>query len=138
MLTISSYVVSPRTFASVVLFVLSKVELIIYLEASTAFHALELGFRTTLVEDASRGIDKENISQTFDRIVEESGCVVNSKAVMSQLLLSSSKPFLKVKAMVQGKDRRPELGWKLAVECRKKISYPAKNKNSKFNNTTQA
>ena len=90
------------------------------------------------MEDASRGIDKENISQTFDRIVEESGCVVNSKAVMSQLLLSSSKPFLKVKAMVQGKDRRPELGWKLAVECRKKISYPAKNKNSKFNNTTQA
>ena len=135
--------VSPRTFASVVLFVLSKVELIIYLEASTAFHALELGFRTTLVEDASRGIDKENISQTFDRIVEESGCVVNSKAVTVSALLvifpsSFIKPFLKVKAMVQGKDRRPELGWKLAVECRKKISYPAKNKNSKFNNTTQA
>ena len=111
--------------------------MIIYLEASTAFHALELGFRTSLVEDASRGIDKENISQTFDRIVEESGCVVNSKAVIIPALLVIL-PFLKVKAMVQGKDRRPELGWKLAVECRKKISYPAKNKNSKFNNTTQA
>ena len=44
--------------------------------------------------------------------------------------------FLKVKAMVQGKDRRPELGWKLALECRKTIQYPAKNKNSKFNNST--
>ena len=39
-----------------------------------------------------------------------------------------------VKAMVQGRDRRPELGYKLAVECRSKISYPAKNKNSRYNN----
>ena len=60
----------------------SKVKLKIYHEASTAFHALELGFRTSLVEDASRGIDNENISQTLDRIVEENGCVVNSKAVI--------------------------------------------------------
>ena len=36
--------------------------------------------------------------------------------------------------MVQGRDRRPELGFKLAVECRSTISYPAKNKNSKYNN----
>ena len=38
-----------------------------------------------------------------------------------------------VKAMVQGRDRRPELGYKMAVECRKKITYPAKNKNSRYN-----
>ena len=44
--------------------------------------------------------------------------------------------WFQVKAMVQGKDRRPELGWKLAVECRKKINYPAKNKNSKYNGMT--
>ena len=36
--------------------------------------------------------------------------------------------------MVQGRDRRPELGYKLALECRKNIIYPMKNKNSKFNN----
>ena len=39
-----------------------------------------------------------------------------------------------VKAMVQGRDRRPQLGIKLALECRKNIIYPVKNKNSKFNN----
>ena len=36
--------------------------------------------------------------------------------------------------MVQGRDRRPHLGVKLALECRKNIFYPLKNKNSKFNN----
>ena len=41
---------------------------------------------------------------------------------------------LQVKAMVQGRDRRPELGYKLAVECRGTILYPAKNKNSRYNN----
>jgi len=86
--------------------------------ASTAFHALELGFRTTLVEDASRGIKNDNINAAFKRIREEYGCVVNST---------------EVKAMVQGRDRRPELGYKLALECRKNITYPAKNKNSKYN-----
>ena len=43
---------------------------------------------------------------------------------------------LQVKAMVQGRDRRPELGYKLAVECRRNIIYPVKNKNSKYNNMT--
>jgi hypothetical protein len=33
--------------------------------------------------------------------------------------------------MVQGRDRRPELGYKLALECRANINYPMKNKNSK-------
>ena len=36
--------------------------------------------------------------------------------------------------MVQGRDRRVELGYQLALECRKMIGmYPLKNKNSKFN-----
>jgi len=35
--------------------------------------------------------------------------------------------------MVQGKDRRPELGYKMALMCRDAITYPAKNKNSKYN-----
>ena len=38
-----------------------------------------------------------------------------------------------VKGMVQGHDRRPELGYMLARECRKMVSYPAQNKNSKTN-----
>ena len=46
-------------------------------------------------------------------------------------------PF-QVKAMVQGRDRRPELGFKLALECRKSIVYPMKNKNSKYNNTADS
>ena len=35
---------------------------------------------------------------------------------------------------LQGRDRRPELGIKLALVCRGNITYPIKNKNSKFNN----
>ena len=36
--------------------------------------------------------------------------------------------------MVQGRDRRVELGYQLAIECRKMIGlYPPKNKNSKYN-----
>ena len=35
--------------------------------------------------------------------------------------------------MVQGRDRRVELGYQWAIELRKNIIYPPKNKNSKFN-----
>ena len=36
--------------------------------------------------------------------------------------------------MVQGRDRRVELGYQLALECRKLVGvYPLKNKNSKYN-----
>ena len=36
--------------------------------------------------------------------------------------------------MVQGRDRRVELGYQLALECRKMMGvYPLKNKNSKYN-----
>ena len=42
--------------------------------------------------------------------------------------------LLQVKAMVQGRDRRVNLGYQLALECRKRIGiYPPKNKNSKYN-----
>ena len=41
--------------------------------------------------------------------------------------------ILQVKAMVQGRDRRPELGYAWALECRKGIFYPPKNKNSRHN-----
>ena len=35
--------------------------------------------------------------------------------------------------MVQGKDRRVELGYHWALQCRKQIVYPPKNKNSRYN-----
>ena len=38
-----------------------------------------------------------------------------------------------VRAMVQGRDRRVELGYQWAIELRKNIIYPPKNKNSKYN-----
>ena len=40
---------------------------------------------------------------------------------------------LQVRNMVLGRDRRPELGYKLALQFRNKFTYPAKNRNSKFN-----
>lgn len=87
--------------------------------ASTAFHALELGFRTIYLENCSRGIEAEAIKKTHERVRNEHGVVIHS---------SEAKP------MVQGRDRRVELGYSLALECRKKIGlYPPKNKNSRFN-----
>jgi hypothetical protein len=40
--------------------------------------------------------------------------------------------------MVQGRDRRVELGYYLALLCRKNIFYPLKNKNSKHNTKATA
>ena len=35
--------------------------------------------------------------------------------------------------MVLGRDRRPELGFKLALEHRSSVASPSRNKNSKYN-----
>jgi len=86
--------------------------------ASTAMHSLELGFRTILVDDCSRGIDGDDIKKTFERVREGNGLVVQSN---------------EVRAMVQGRDRRVELGYQWAIELRKNIIYPPKNKNCKYN-----
>ena len=51
------------------------------ISASTAYHAIELGFRTILIEDCSRGIKDESIKQTFEKVKAEYGCVVNSSEV---------------------------------------------------------
>ena len=41
--------------------------------------------------------------------------------------------------MVQGRDRRVELGYQLALECRKMVGvYPLKNKNSRYNPPPQS
>ena len=92
--------------------------------ASTAYHAQELGFRTVLIDDASKGINHDGIKGTIEKIKANHGCVVDST---------------EVKAMVQGRDRRVELGYQLAIACRTQIvnmpgsGYPLKNRNAKFN-----
>ena len=55
------------------------------MSAWTAFHALELGFRTILIEDACRGISVEGIKDTFKKIREENGLVVKSSEVGGKL-----------------------------------------------------
>ena len=49
--------------------------------ASTAFHAQELGFRTILVDDCSRGINSADIEKTKEKIRENNGCVIHSSEV---------------------------------------------------------
>ena len=77
-------------------------------------------------------IRDDNIQQTFEKVRSAHGCVVNSSEVghwgqqLEQLEWALNLSLLQVKAMVQGRDRRPELGYKLALECRKMIVYPVK------------
>ena len=49
--------------------------------ASTAFHAQDLGFRTILIDDCSRGINNDNITNCFEKIKNSFGCVVQSSEV---------------------------------------------------------
>ncbi|OXA52901.1 nicotinamidase [Folsomia candida] len=73
---------------------------------ATAFHAVELGYRTVLIDDACRGITLEDIQATKQKLNEHHGVVIHSD---------------QVKDMVQGRDRHPELGLKLAFEIRKQL-----------------
>ena len=46
--------------------------------ASTAYHANELGFRTILIDNCSRGINENNINGVFAKLKNEFACVVQS------------------------------------------------------------
>jgi len=70
---------------------------------ATALHSLEEGFRTIIVDDACRGVSAEDIDTLKENIIKTSGVIVNAS---------------QVKSMVQGRDRRPELGYKLAMTLR--------------------
>ena len=61
-------------------YIIMKVYLSLIL-GSTAFHSLELGFRTIMIDDCSRGIDHGDIARTFERIREQNGLVVQSNEV---------------------------------------------------------
>ena len=106
--------------------------------ASTAFHAQDLGFRTILIDDCSRGINNDNITNCFEKIKNSFGCVVQSSEVRTEIVefiylqVLFSHIFSQVKAMVQGHDRRPALGVILARKCRDRLSYPPNNPNSKL------
>ena len=68
---------------------------------ATAVDALTSGYRTILIDDCSRGVDLVDIEKTKSMVIASNGVIVNSS---------------QVKAMVEGRDRRPELGYKLALE----------------------
>jgi len=72
-----------------------------YCVGYTASHAQDLGFRTILIEDCCRGIDPDGIKRTKKSIVDHNGAIVQSADVMK---------------MVNGQDRRPELGYQLAKD----------------------
>ncbi|OWR48845.1 putative pyrazinamidase/nicotinamidase [Danaus plexippus plexippus] len=70
---------------------------------ATIADALAIGYRSVLVDDASRGVELADIERTKDTIVSNNGVIVDSNQVL---------------AMVEGRDRRPELGYKLAMELK--------------------
>ncbi|GJQ68824.1 hypothetical protein Trydic_g6026 [Trypoxylus dichotomus] len=74
----------------------------------TAIDALNLGYRTILIEDCLRGMDLRSIQDTRDYILKQNGVIVDSS---------------NVKAMVEGRSRRPELAYKLALELRRKLYF---------------
>ncbi|XP_065223648.1 nicotinamidase [Planococcus citri] len=73
---------------------------------ATVTDASNAGYRTILLDDCCRGVDNDDIEKTKANVVKNHGVVINSN---------------QVKAMVEGKDRRPELGYKLAIELKKKL-----------------
>ncbi|XP_014357860.2 uncharacterized protein LOC106710353 [Papilio machaon] len=70
---------------------------------ATIADALAIGYRAVLVDDASRGVDLADIEKTKATILNNHGVIVDSDQVL---------------AMVEGRDRRPELGYKLAMELK--------------------
>ncbi|XP_022244231.1 uncharacterized protein LOC106461530 [Limulus polyphemus] len=67
---------------------------------STALHALEHGYRTVVVDDASRGVNMEEIAYMQKTLISRNAVVVTSD---------------KVRDMVEGLDRRPEMGYRAAL-----------------------
>ncbi|CAG9859037.1 unnamed protein product [Phyllotreta striolata] len=77
---------------------------------ATAIDAISSGFRTILLDDCCRGVDLLDIEKTKNTVIKNHGVVVNSD---------------RVKTMVEGNDRRPELGYKLALNLKEKLNAKA-------------
>ncbi|XP_060518213.1 nicotinamidase-like [Cylas formicarius] len=76
---------------------------------ATAADAIVSGFRTILIDDCCRGVDLLDIEKTKRNLTKNHGIIVSSN---------------QVDALVKGNDRRPELGYKLALNL-KAMKQPA-------------
>ncbi|KAJ8935980.1 hypothetical protein NQ318_000850 [Aromia moschata] len=76
---------------------------------ATAVDAISSGFRTILLDDCCRGVDLHDIEQTKSAVIKNHGVVMDSS---------------RVRNMVEGNDRRPELGYKLALNLRERQQHP--------------
>ncbi|KAG7176283.1 Nicotinamidase-like [Homarus americanus] len=74
--------------------------------AATTRHAIEEGYRTILVDDASRGVCEKDIQDTKDHTIANYGLVIHSS---------------QVKSLATGRDRPPVLAYRLALELSKKM-----------------
>ncbi|CAH1114459.1 unnamed protein product [Psylliodes chrysocephalus] len=72
-------------------------------QRATAIDAISSGFRVILLDDCCRGVDLLDIEKTKNTVIKNHGVVVNSD---------------RVRNMVEGNDRRPELGYKLALNLK--------------------
>lgn len=81
-----------------------------YCVGSTALHANEYGFKTTLIEDATRGVDGKTITDMKKRLMNSNAAIVHSD---------------RVQAMVRGEERRPELGYHLSHFLCERSSVPS-------------
>ncbi|XP_055319051.1 nicotinamidase-like isoform X2 [Sitodiplosis mosellana] len=70
---------------------------------ATVVDAISSGYRTILLDDCCRGVDLKDIESVKETVLSTNGVIINAK---------------QVKAMVEGRDRRPELGYKLAMELK--------------------
>ena len=85
-----------------------------YCVGSTALHANEYGFKTTLIEDASRGVDGKTITDMKKRLINDHAAVVHSERIL---------------AMVRGEERRPEHGYHLSHFLTERNASPAASQN---------
>ena len=65
---------------------------------------MEHGYRTILVEDACRGVCMEDMQDTRNTLAQQYAAIVHSS---------------QVKAMTEGRDRRPDLGYFSAMRLRR-------------------
>lgn len=80
---------------------------------ATAVDAISAGYRTIIIDDCCRGVDLTDIENTKKKVISSFGVIVSSSSI---------------KAMAEGRDRRPELGYKLAMELKSTSSnLPDKN-----------
>ena len=87
-----SWIESPQFWADIYYFDFCQ----IVFQAATANDGLSLNYRVIFIEDASRGIDIDDMEVKKKMLTDQGAIVVSAKHVYN---------------MVIGRDRRPELGY---------------------------